>query len=286
MKLNDINPFIRQAIITKLPSSIYTGKKIKTRDCRLFYILHGSGEILIEGRNYNIKPGSVILFQTGTEYVWQISDMRYVAINFDYTQEHCHIKTSFSPISADKFPSQNFSSKIDFTDATELNREIVIFDGAAFESRIVNLAVEINTAIDFKDELLASLLKSVIISIVRQKREQEAVGNAKGAIVARRIIGYIQKNYNKPLKNEDIAEYFHFNASYLNRIFKAHTGFSVKTFIVDYRINQAMEMLRTQNISVSELALAVGFPDIPHFIKTFKAHTGQTPTEYRASNSL
>ena len=88
MKLNDINPFIRQAIISKLPSSIYTGKKIKTRDCRLFYILHGSGEILIEGRNYNIKAGSVILFQTGTEYVWQISDMRYVAINFDYTQEH------------------------------------------------------------------------------------------------------------------------------------------------------------------------------------------------------
>ena len=104
----------------------------------------------------------------------------------------------------------------------------MIFDGAAFESRIVNLAVEINTAIDFKDELLASLLKSVIISIVRQKREQEAVGNAKGAIVARRIIGYIQKNYNKPLKNEDIAEYFHFNASYLNRI--SHPPPSVNHF--------------------------------------------------------
>ena len=286
MKLNEISPFIRQAIITKLPSSIYTGKKIKTRDCRLFYILHGSGEILIEGRHYHIKAGSVILFQTGTEYVWQISDMRYVAVNFDYTQEHCHIKTSFSPISSDKFPSQNFSSKIDFTDATELNGEIVISDGAAFESRIVNLAVEINTAVDFKDELLSSLLKSVIISIVRQKREQEAAGNSKGAIIARRIIGYIQKNYNKPIKNEDIAKYFHFNSSYLNRVFKAHTGFSVRTFVVDYRINQAMEMLRTQNINVGELAIAVGFSDIPHFIKTFKKHTGQTPTEYRASNSL
>jgi AraC-like DNA-binding protein len=281
MKLNDINPFIRQAIISKLPSSIYTGKKIKTRDCRLFYILHGSGEILIEGRNYNIKAGSVILFQTGTEYVWQISDMRYVAINFDYTQEHCHIKTSFSPISADKFPSQNFSSKIDFTDATELNREIVIFDGAAFESRIVNLAVEINTAIDFKDELLSSLLKSIIISIVRQKREQESSGDVKGALLARRVIGFIQENYNKPIKSEDIAEQFHFNPSYVNRVFKAHTGFTVRTFIVDYRISQAMELLRSQNLSVSETASAVGFTDVPHFIKTFKSHVGQTPTEFR-----
>jgi len=60
----------------------------------------------------------------------------------------------------------------------------------------------------------------------------------------------------------------------------------VRTFIVDYRINQAMEILRTQNISVSETAAAVGFSDIPHFIKTFKNHIGQTPTEYRASISI
>ena len=283
MKLNEIEPFVRQAIISRLPSNIYTGKSIKTRDCRLFYILHGNGEIIIEGRAYKIKSGSVILFQTGTEYIWQISDMRYIAINFDYTQENSHIKKSFSPISSDKFPSENFSSKICFNDTPELNEEIVFSDGTAFESKITNLSVEINTAADFKDELLSSLLKSIIISIVRQKREQETAGNIKGALIARRVIGFIQQNYNKPIKNEDIADYFHFNPSYVNRVFKAHTGFTVRTFIVDYRINQAMEILRSQTLSVSETATAVGFSDIPHFIKTFKNHVGQTPSEYRAS---
>ena len=63
MRLNDIEPFVRQAVITKLRSGLYTGKKIKTRDCLLFYILHGSGEILIEGKQYNIKAGSVICFR-------------------------------------------------------------------------------------------------------------------------------------------------------------------------------------------------------------------------------
>lgn len=286
MRLNDIEPFVRQAVITKLRAGLYTGKKIKTRDCRLFYILHGSGVIIIEGKQYNIKAGSVILFQTGTKYVWQISDMRYIAINFDYTQEHSHIKRTFSPVSAESFPDENFSKKIEFSDVPELNEEIVFSDGTAFESRIINLSVEINTAADFKDELLSSLLKSIIISIIRQKREQETAGDTKGALIARQVIGFIQQNYNKPIKNEDIAEHFHFNPSYLNRVFKAHTGFTVRTFIVDYRINQAMEMLRTQNISVSEIAAAVGFSDVPHFIKTFKNHIGQTPTEYRASISI
>lgn len=281
MRLNEIEPFVRQAVISKLSSGLYTGKKIKTRDCRLFYILHGNGAIIIEGKRYNIKAGSVILFQTGTEYVWQISDMRYIAINFDYTQEHCHIKRTFSPVIADSFPSDNFSQKIDFSDASELSGEIVFFDGTAFESKITNLSVEINTAADFKDELLSSLLKSIIISIVRQKREQESSGDVKGALLARRVIGFIQENYNKPIKSEDIAEQFHFNPSYVNRVFKAHTGFTVRTFIVDYRISQAMELLRSQNLSVSETASAVGFTDVPHFIKTFKSHVGQTPTEFR-----
>ena len=256
------------------------GKKIKTRDCRLFYILHGNGEILIENKHYPLKSGMVILFQTGTEYVWQTNDMRYIAINFDYTQDNCHIKNTFSPISSDFFPKDNFSHKIFFEDAVELNEAIVFSDRLALESKITNLAVEINTAVEFKDELLSSLLKSIIIDIVRQKRETTSLGDTKGSILSRRIIEFIQQNYSKPIKNEDISEKFYFNPSYLNRVFKAHTGFSIRTFIIDYRINQAMEILRTQNTSVNDTAFLVGFSDVPHFIKTFKKHVGQTPMEY------
>lgn len=285
MNLNETEPFIRQAIIRSMKPGRYTSRSLKTRDCRLFYILHGNGEIVIEGRAYKIKAGTVVLFQTGTEYIWRISDMRYISVNFDYTQEHSHIKQTFGPLYAETFPSDNFSRKIDFSDASVLNKEIVFFDGASFESRITNLVVESNTQTEFRDELLSSLLKSIIISIVRLGCTGESNGNSAGAVLARRVIEYIQDNYSKPIKNEDLAEYFHFNPSYINRVFKAHTGVTVRTFIVDYRINQAMEILRTESLSVGETALAVGFSDIPHFIKTFRTRTGKTPLEYRNGNS-
>lgn len=282
MKLNDIQPFVRQAVISKLRSGLYSGQKIKTRDCRLFYILHGSGEIIIENTSYSIKAGTVILFQSGTQYIWQITDMRYIAINFDYTMQNRHIRRTFSPVKAEAFPAQNFSRRLVFSDAEALNSEIVFFDGAAFESRITELAVECNTAGIFRDEFLSSLLKSIIISIVRGKSEQELTGDNKGARLTRRVIGYLQANYNKPIQSPDLAAHFHFNPSYLNRVFKAHTGFTIRTFLIDYRINLAMELLRSQSLTVSEVATAVGFGDIPHFIKTFKKLVGQTPTEYRA----
>ena len=281
MKLCEISPFVRQALIRSMKPGLYTSRSLKTYDCRLFYILHGNGEIVVEGRAYKIRAGTVILFQTGTEYVWQITDMRYIAINFDYTQEHSHIRKTFAPINAADYPIDNFSKRIAFSDAPALNREIVVFDGAAFESGITNLAVEINTQGKFRDELLSSLLKSVIISIVRLNAEEGGGGAQAGPMLARRVISYIQENYSRPIKSGDIAAHFHFNPSYLNRVFKAHTGCTVRTFIVDYRISQAMEILRTEALSISETAGAVGFSDVPHFIKTFRAHTGKTPLAYR-----
>lgn len=281
MLLNEIEPFVRQAVITNFQSGIYPQRRLKTRDCRLFYILHGNGEIVIENRSYRIKAGSTILFQTGTEYMWKINDMRYIAINFDYTAEHKDIKKTFSPMSAELFPDDNFSKKIHFEDAEALNREIVFFDGEMFESRITNLAVEIHTSAAFRDELLSALLKSIIISIVRLRAEEGGVGSDNAPILARQVIGYIQENYARPIKGQDIADHFHFNPTYIGRVFKSHTGFTLRTFIVDYRINRAKEILRTEERSVSETAMAVGFTDVPHFIKTFRAHVGKTPLEYK-----
>ncbi|MBO7292801.1 MAG: helix-turn-helix transcriptional regulator [Clostridia bacterium] len=68
------------------------------------------------------------------------------------------------------------------------------------------------------------------------------------------------------IRSRDIADYFHFNPTYIGRVFKSHTGFTLRTFIVDYRINRAKEILRTQETSVGETAAAVGFTDVPHFI--------------------
>ena len=285
MYLSEIEPYVRQAIVTSMTDrakrDVYT--ELITPDCRLFYIISGGGSLRVPNATFPLAPGCAILFMSGTRYTWQLDEegVSYIAINFDYTQAYSHIKTTFSPLGSAEFPSDNFSQRIEFSDAPALNREIVFFDGAAFESRITNLAVEINTQGAFRDELLSALLKSVIISIVRLTCEEGGGEAHAGPLLARRVIAYIQENYSRPIKSGDIAAHFHFNPSYLNRVFKAHTGCTVRTFIVDYRISQAMEILRTEALSISETAGAVGFSDVPHFIKTFRAHTGKTPLAYR-----
>ena len=95
------------------------------------------------------------------------------------------------------------------------------------------------------------------------------------------IISYINMNYERPILNKDIAERFHFNSAYLNRVFRKNTGRSIHEFLVNCRIAAAKEMLRSQSISVGEIAEKCGFSDSYHFAKTFKQKTGFTPTGYR-----
>jgi two-component system response regulator YesN len=136
----------------------------------------------------------------------------------------------------------------------------------------------------YSDELMSTVLKSVIISMVREARLSKEERNRRDASLTRDIIQYIQGNYDKEISYESLAEKFHMNPVYINRVFKKNTGVSLHVFLVNYRITTAMEILRSGSMSVKEIASMVGFSDLPHFTKTFKKTTGMTPGRYRDSS--
>ena len=65
------------------------------------------------------------------------------------------------------------------------------------------------------------------------------------------------------------------------RMFKAQYSMSPKKYILNARIVKAKELLiGTSCLSISEIACACGFTNLYHFDRTFKVHTGCSPTEY------
>ena len=59
------------------------------------------------------------------------------------------------------------------------------------------------------------------------------------------------------------------------------TGKSFFTFLAEYRIDLACDMLQKTDKSVAEICFESGFGDVPYFNRTFKKMKGMTPKEYR-----
>ena len=283
LKLEDVRPFVRQALVGTLDRShVYdVDEKIKTVDCRFFYIMSGEGKIIIEDTEYSIAPGTAVLFSAGTEYVWNIEKVRFYAINFDYTTDYMNVRQSFHPIHSELFDESKMMLHEPFEDEVRLNSPLVLRGIQSLEHIAELITTEYLMGGEHCDMLLSSLLRSVIATMVRMARRDEITGEDSAPLLVRRIIAYINESYEKPVTNDNIADFFNFNSIYLNRVFKSYTGMSIHSFLIDRRIEAAMEMLRSQTASIGEVAERCGFGNQYHFAKMFKKRTGMSPTDYR-----
>ena len=96
-------------------------------------------------------------------------------------------------------------------------------------------------------------------------------------------ITFIQANYAREVKLEDVAAAVHLSPFHLARLFKQVTGSSPHQYLVQVRVNAARSLLSAGSgqRSLAEVAAAVGFADQSHLTRQFKRHFGVTPSQFR-----
>lgn len=95
-----------------------------------------------------------------------------------------------------------------------------------------------------------------------------------------RICQYVEKHYAQPLDVRKVADLASLTVPAFCRYFKRMTQVTFTDFVNEYRVNQARRMLQSSR-TVADVGFAVGFNNLSHFNKTFRAVTGQTPSAYR-----
>ncbi len=100
--------------------------------------------------------------------------------------------------------------------------------------------------------------------------------------IIEQIKKYIIENiHDSQLGVSTIAEYFDFSGDYLGRIFKRHTDTTLNSYITHIRLNQACRLLKNTQLSIAEIAQAVGYASTNYFCRTFKKMLDVTPGEFR-----
>ena len=140
-----------------------------------------------------------------------------------------------------------------------------------FPSQLFDEMMEAERIKNTRSEYLAGKLFEFFAELFDEKGKPSYVNQVKD---------YIKASYMFPIKVEDIAGMLNINRRYLSRIFREETGTSIKTYIVNIKMNCAEQLLK-QDFSVSNVAEMVGYEDVFNFSKMYKKIKGSAPRNSR-----
>lgn len=94
-------------------------------------------------------------------------------------------------------------------------------------------------------------------------------------------VNYIKANVSVSVSVTDLTGVLGISQPYLYRIFKEKFGKSPKQYMNDYKIEQAKQLLKKTDITVTQVANSVGFSDVLSFSRFFTSKMGVSPQKYR-----
>ncbi len=276
MKLEEINPFIRYYAIHS--SYLQTLKNSVCYDCRLFFVIEGSGKFFIENTEYSLNPYTMIYLPPKTCYRFQFDDsnsIKLLIVNYDLISDFSYI-TDVIGISV----VENYDEKklLKYDLPPELSKPIIQYNREDSLEKLQKSMDVYNEKNTYYSQISSALLKLILFEML-QKNQPENNNPLK------EIISYIHSNYkNFYLSNATIAQRFNYHPVYLNRIFKEYTNQTIHQFLLNLRLNKAKELLLTTLFDITKISEEVGFLSYTHFIKVFREKFEIPPQQYRKAH--
>lgn len=97
----------------------------------------------------------------------------------------------------------------------------------------------------------------------------------------RKVIEFISKNYSGKISISEIASSIGLDRSYLYVIFKKFMKMSPQDFLINYRIERAVDLMKNSALTIGDISRSVGYEDPLQFSKMFKKNKGMSPNQFR-----
>jgi AraC-like DNA-binding protein len=266
------NPVIR-SYHSCLPSGTRAFREHHHTECELSVFLRGSGLYAVSGQTYTFEPGAVFLFGSNEAHcITEIhEDFDLLNIQFEPRLLWGHSDTA-ELLCLFAARSRNFSNRIAVGDSV-------------LTGLILSLAEELRTHRACCAVQARYLLFSALAHIIRSydyTNPEQTVG-APSTITAnvKRAIRYIDDNLETRLTLQEIARVACLTPTYFSSVFKKLNGISPWDYITIKRVERAVELLKTTDLTKLEIAERCGFSGSSNFYKAFAHVTGKKPSDYQ-----
>ena len=116
-----------------------------------------------------------------------------------------------------------------------------------------------------------------------QHTPRSLASDKTSAQLAKKAQDYIAAHFATDVTREEIAEVLGVSPSYISRVFRRSTGMALWDYVNSFRITRARELLEHSDMSITEIAFAVGFNEPAYFSRQFRKFTGKSPRHFRSN---
>jgi len=141
--------------------------------------------------------------------------------------------------------------------------------------------------VELKEKTISKKQKEQIDEALK-KLGFELIDNRKTQIIEqikKLVLGYIQSTIDSGSRSENLSSFItrslHYDYAYLSDEFSAIEGTTIENYFLRQRIEKVKELIVYDQLSLSEIALELGFSSVHHLSAQFKKLTGLTPTHFR-----
>ncbi|WP_282147824.1 AraC family transcriptional regulator [Algibacter lectus] len=105
------------------------------------------------------------------------------------------------------------------------------------------------------------------------------------AVVSKRIekiIDFVNNNYQDKIDSSQLGELVFMTPVSFSKFFKKTFKKTFTSYLNEYRVSKACELLKESDSSIEQIAFETGYPNLSFFHRQFKFFTSRTPAQYRA----
>ena len=241
----------------------------------VLYLSKGSGFHIIDGNKYEIQPPCVFFMSPGQAHKIEFSSDIEGYI-FIFTSEFYLINQT----------NQNRLIEFPFFFTIRQENRPLMLESKQDVQFLENLfskgIAEVEKGEKFSVDLLRSVLDLILTSCtVLYKSDENLLPKGRGNIVVKKFLQLVEENYQNNLTVNEYADKLSVTPNHLTQTVNQLTGKTSSQIIKAKQVLEIKRLLVHTNLSVTEIAGRLNFPDQSYFTRFFKRETGISPLQYR-----
>ena len=242
-------------------------------------ILKGGGVYKIDGKTYKPETGDILLMWP-RELHEIVSSPKESAVFIQFSSHLIEINSDFA--AASHFLNEcHWLKKKENPELTEKISELI------FKIRDTHNQDQYFTETRCK-LLIYEILLAIGDFVLKERRENFLDGNFSDKlwVYIRFACSYITEHASENITQSQVAEKTGLSQFYFSKLFNEYTKKSFPAFLAEIRVQNAINLLENESLSVTDCAFESGFQSTTTFNKIFHEITGYSPREYRKLHSL